>query len=129
MLRKFKVRLSICLKTGRHFDTLGIKRIQMYIHRAIEKLLKEALKQFPVCLITGPRQAGKSTLLQNCLKETSYVTLNDPIHRSMAHQDPALFLSSFPTPVIIDEIQYAPNLLSYIKMKVDGIDGRWDSTY
>jgi hypothetical protein len=90
-----------------------------YIHRAIEKPLKEALAQFPVCLITGPRQAGKSTLLQNCLSAYAYVTLDDPIHRSMANQDPELFLSSFPAPVIIDEIQYAPDLLSYIKIRVD----------
>jgi len=96
-----------------------VKGKNMYIHRAIEKLLKEALEQFPVCLITGPRQAGKSTLLQNYLKEIPYVTLDDPIHRAMANQDPELFLSSFPAPVIIDEIQYAPDLLSYIKIRVD----------
>ncbi len=91
----------------------------MYIHRAIEGLLKEALTQFPVCLITGPRQSGKSTLLQNFLSTYTYVTLDDPVHRSMANQDPELFLSSFPSPVVIDEIQYAPELLSYIKIRVD----------
>lgn len=91
----------------------------MYIHRALEKLLKTALEQFPVCLITGPRQAGKSTLLKNFLQNTTYVTLDDPLHRAMANQDPELFLTSFPAPVVIDEIQYAPNLLSYIKMRVD----------
>lgn len=91
----------------------------MYIARAIEGLLEEALRQFPVCLVTGPRQAGKSTLLQRSLKNYSYVTLDDPMHRAMANQDPELFLTSFPSPVIIDEIQYAPTLLSYIKIRVD----------
>lgn len=91
----------------------------MYIPRAIEGELKEALTQFPVCLVTGPRQAGKSTLLQNVLKNYTYVSLDDPVHRSMAEQDPELFLSSFPAPLIIDEIQYVPSLLSYIKIRVD----------
>lgn len=91
----------------------------MYIKRAIERLLKEALEQFPVCLITGPRQAGKSTLLQNFLKSHTYVTLDDPMHRAMANEDPELFLTSFKPPLIIDEIQYAPGLFSYIKIRVD----------
>ena len=91
----------------------------MYIKRGIEPLFKEALEQFPVCLVTGPRQAGKSTFLQHCCKRTTYVSLDDPLHRSMANDDPELFLSSFPAPVIIDEIQYAPGLLPYIKIRVD----------
>ena len=91
----------------------------MYIHREIEPLLAEALSQFPAVLITGPRQAGKSTLLQNILKGYTYTTLDDPMIRSMANQDPELFLSTYPTPLIIDEIQYAPNLLSYLKLRID----------
>ena len=91
----------------------------MYIHRAIEKLLKEALSQFPAVLITGPRQAGKSTLLQHTLKQYHYVTLDDPMIRAMASNDPELFLSTHETPLIIDEIQYAPELLSYIKIRID----------
>jgi len=91
----------------------------MYIHRAIEKILQEALKQFPAVLITGPRQAGKSTLLQHTLKDYHYVTLDDPMIRAMANNDPEFFLSAHETPVIINEIQYAPELLSYIKIKID----------
>jgi predicted AAA+ superfamily ATPase len=91
----------------------------MYISRQIEKIFLEALKQFPVCLVTGPRQAGKSTLLRNFLKEYLYVTLDDPLMRRLANEDPRLFLSVHPAPLIIDEIQYAPDLLPYIKMHVD----------
>ncbi len=71
----------------------------MYIHRAIEPLLLEALTQFPAVLITGPRQAGKSTLLQNVLKNYIYVTLDDPAVRALANADPELFLSTHPSPL------------------------------
>lgn len=91
----------------------------MYIHRAIEPILAEALSQFPAVLITGPRQAGKSTLLQHVLKGYTYVTLDDPIIRAAANEDPELFLSTYKAPLIIDEIQYAPNLFSYLKLRID----------
>ena len=91
----------------------------MYINRDIEKLLAKALKQFPICLITGPRQAGKSTLLQNFLKSYRYVSLDDPFIANLAKNDPKLFLSSYSAPLIIDEIQYAPELLRYLKILVD----------
>ena len=91
----------------------------MYIRRTIEKRLRAAIRQFPVCLLTGPRQSGKSTLLQHSFKKFRYVTLDDPLMRELANKDPELFLSSHPSPVIIDEIQYAPSLLSYIKIRVD----------
>jgi predicted AAA+ superfamily ATPase len=91
----------------------------MYIHRTIEKRLKIATEQFPVCLVTGPRQAGKSTLLQYCFKNFLYVSLDDPLLRELANRDPELFLSAHASPLIIDEIQYAPSLLPYIKLRVD----------
>lgn len=90
-----------------------------YLHRRLEKPLKEALGQFPVVLITGPRQAGKSTLLQHCLKDYHYVTLDDVLARNLAQSDPALFLKTYEPPLILDEIQYVPELLPYIKMRVD----------
>src|SRR5271169_6506657 len=91
----------------------------MYIHRTLEKALKEALKQFPVVLVTGPRQAGKSTFLQHCLKDYNYVTFDDILVRNLAESDPILFLKTYTPPLILDEIQYVPSLLSHLKMIVD----------
>ena len=91
----------------------------MYIHRNLQKILLEALHHFPVVLVTGSRQAGKSTLLQHMLKEYRYVTLDDILIRNLAASDPALFLKTYESPVVIDEIQYVPTLLPYIKMAVD----------
>ncbi|RMI06671.1 MAG: ATP-binding protein [Calditrichaeota bacterium] len=92
----------------------------MYVPRTLEHSVLEATRHFPVVLLTGARQVGKTTLLQN-LKEAhrTYVTLDDPLLQSLAQEDPALFMQRFPPPVFIDEIQYAPQLLPYIKMAVD----------
>lgn len=88
--------------------------------RSLRKVVIDASRSFPVVLITGPRQVGKTTLLKE-LKEPDrgYVTLDNPLLRLMAKEDPELFLQSHPAPLIIDEIQYAPELLSCIKMRVD----------
>ncbi len=92
----------------------------MYVTRTLESFIGTAGKQFPVLLVTGARQVGKTTFLQHlCKKERAYVTLDDPLILSLAKEDPALFLQRFPPPVFIDEIQYAPELLPYIKMEVD----------
>ena len=91
-----------------------------YIRRTIESLLLEAAKHFPVILLTGPRQSGKSTTLQRLFSAHGYVTFDDPVVRAQAERDPALFLADHPAPVVFDEIQYVPHLLSHIKMAVDG---------
>jgi len=90
--------------------------------RVIEKYIKNLSNQFKVLLITGARQVGKSTLLKHCDNKRTYVTLDDYRAREMAVNEPELFLQRYKTPVIIDEIQYAPNLLSYIKIHVDNFD-------
>lgn len=91
-----------------------------YISRTLELYLKEVNKQFPVLLVTGSRQVGKTTLLRHLSQNVrTYVTLDDPNLVLLAHEEPALFLQRFRTPLLIDEIQYAPSLLPYIKMAVD----------
>ena len=92
----------------------------MYSQRTLEAYVGKASQHFPVLLLTGARQVGKTTLLkQLCGKERTYVTLDDPLVLSLAREDPALFMQRFPAPVLIDEIQYAPQLLPHIKMTVD----------
>lgn len=92
----------------------------MYIRRAIEDTVKNVAKTFPVMLVTGPRQVGKSTMLGHLAEqERKIVTLDDPDVRYLAKTDPALFMQRYTPPVLIDEIQYATELLPYIKMAVD----------
>jgi predicted AAA+ superfamily ATPase len=92
----------------------------MYIKRKIEDTILNVSSTFPVLMLTGPRQSGKTTLL-NKLSEANrkYVTLDDPADRLFARNEPTAFLERYSPPVIIDEIQYAPELFPYIKMYVD----------
>ena len=92
----------------------------MYIPRTLEPFFIKAAAQFPVLLVTGARQVGKTTFLQHLSKGgRTYVTLDDPLVLKLAKEDPALFIQRFAAPALIDEIQYAPELLPYIKMEVD----------
>ncbi len=90
-----------------------------YIPRDLEARLARLLASSPCVAVTGPRQAGKSTLLKQCLPDYRYATLDDPFFREQAHADPLLFLDSLGERAIIDEIQLAPGLLSYVKLRVD----------
>lgn len=94
-----------------------------YIHRTVEKKLEEMYGNFPSILVTGSRQSGKSTVLQyitnNKKQKINEVSLDDLKERVMAIEDPETFLRVHGVPLIIDEFQYAPNLLSYIKIKID----------
>lgn len=88
--------------------------------RTLENQIISASASFSVLLVTGPRQVGKTTLLQQCAEEgRGYVTLDDLNQRALAKSDPALFLQANPPPVTIDEVQYAPELFSAIKIVVD----------
>lgn len=91
-----------------------------YIQRDMEQLVLTLNKEYSCILICGPRQVGKSTMLKH-IKETdrSIVTLDDLTERSLARNDPQMFLNLHPAPIIIDEIQYAPELFPYIKIAVD----------
>jgi uncharacterized protein len=91
-----------------------------YVKRTLETFFLNATLQFPVMLVTGARQVGKTTFLRHVSgEERTYVTLDDPMILSLAREDPALFMQRFPPPLLIDEIQYAPSLLTYIKMEAD----------
>lgn len=90
-----------------------------YIVRKLSEELLQASKEAPVVLLTGPRQCGKSTLLKKIFPSYKYLSLDDLSLRAQAIDEPELFLSYNPKPLIIDEIQNAPNLLSYIKIQVD----------
>ncbi len=92
----------------------------MYVERTLSGPLAAASRQFPVILVPGPRQVGKTTLLRHAAEAgRRYVTLDDPQARTLANDEPGLFLQRFAPPVLIDEIQYAPGLLPHIKMAVD----------
>lgn len=92
----------------------------MILPRTLEASIRKAGSQFPVLLMTGARQVGKTTLLRRAsASDRTYVTLDDPTLLALAKGDPLLFLQRFRPPLLIDEIQYAPELLPVIKMQVD----------
>lgn len=88
--------------------------------RILARTILKAMKSFPATVVTGPRQSGKTTLFKMLFsKSHQFVSLEDPDVRIRAKEDPILFLEQLKPPVIIDEIQYVPELLSYIKTKID----------
>lgn len=92
----------------------------MLIDRSIRNTILETSETFPVVLLTGPRQVGKSTLLESLAEPTrKKVSLDNPTIRALAKNDPELFLQRYAPPVLIDEVQYAPELFPYIKILVD----------
>lgn len=91
-----------------------------FIERSLASTLLEVLGEYPAVMLIGPRQAGKTTLLLHHLGEAfHYVSLDDLEVRRLAVSDPRAFLAMHPEPVIFDEIQHAPDLLSYIKLRID----------
>ena len=92
-----------------------------YIKRSLEKVVLQVSKEYPVVLISGPRQVGKTTMLKKLMEGTdrNYVSLDDLQERALAKNDPEMFLQLHKPPVLIDEVQYAPELFSMIKLIVD----------
>lgn len=91
-----------------------------YIKRDLEDKILSLSEDYSCLLITGLRQVGKTTVLRRLMTpERSYVTLDDFEERRMAKNDPALFLQVHDIPIFIDEVQYAPELFSYIKIAID----------
>lgn len=92
-----------------------------YINRILEKHIIETAKEYACILITGPRQVGKSTLIKHLYdnNQINFITLDDISNRQLAKNDPKMFLTINKPPIFIDEIQYAPELFSYIKIEID----------
>lgn len=94
-----------------------------YIERAIEPLIRQTIAEYSVVLVTGPRQVGKSTLLTHVSEslgdDIEHVTLDDLTERQLAQTDPVMFFQMHRTPILIDEVQYAPELFSQMKIMVD----------
>ena len=91
--------------------------------REAKKIIDEINNNFKILLVTGPRQVGKTTLLLSLKpKNMEYVSLDDEVLRNQANKDPKLFLEEHPYPLLIDEAEYAPNLFTYLKMKVDEVE-------
>lgn len=89
------------------------------IRREISEKLISLSKQVPVVTIIGPRQSGKTTLVKECFPEYTYVNLEDPITRMLAKDDYKSFFETYKQPLIIDEVQRVPELLSAIQVIVD----------
>ncbi len=96
-------------------------KLMKYIRRSLEDVVSQVTREYPVVLITGPRQVGKTTMLQKMAEGTDrrYVSLDDLNERNLAKTDPELFLQLHKPPILIDEVQYAPELFTYIKVHVD----------
>lgn len=90
-----------------------------YIKRDMENLITNLTKEYSCVLITGPRQVGKSTMLDHIDSKRNKVTLDDLQERNLARTDPEMFLKLHKAPLIIDEVQYVPELFSYIKIAID----------
>ena len=95
----------------------------MYIPRHMERIVTELTQQYPAIMIVGPRQVGKTTMLEHLMSEEGRgrkkVTLDDLAERELAKTDPKMFFQLHKPPLLIDEVQYAPELFPYIKMMVD----------
>ena len=103
-----------------HFICIIASMVNKYIKRGLESVLIKAAQEFPAVVLTGPRQSGKTTLLKHLFEDSyHYVSLEPPDIRVAAENDPRGFLDMYETPVIFDEIQYAPTLLPYIKEQID----------
>lgn len=93
----------------------------IYIKRSLENIVKKLAHEYPAIMITGPRQVGKTTMLLKLMEGTNrkYVSLDDLTNRALAKSDPEMFFQIHKPPILIDEVQYAPEIFPYIKILID----------
>lgn len=100
----------------------------MYLPRLLRSTFESAAVGFPAVLVTGPRQAGKTTFLREQRPDTPYVSFDDPLQRQLALEDPNALLDRATDAIILDEIQHVPELLPHLKLRIDRDRdqvGRW----
>src|SRR4051794_9002469 len=100
----------------------------LFVRRAIVDVVEMAAESFPAIVITGPRRAGKTTLLRNLVPEAQYILLEDPDVQARVRSDPRTLLDGIRLPAVFDEIQNVPELLPYIRSRIDGDpskSGKW----
>src|SRR5271169_5778906 len=90
-----------------------------YVPRKLGEVLVRAARHFPAIVLTGPRRAGKSTLLRELFPRAQYVLLEDPDIQGRVRNDPRAFLEGLRPPVVFDEVQNAPELLNYVRTLID----------
>ena len=92
-----------------------------YIKRSLESIILNVSEDYSCLLLIGPRQVGKTTMLEHLMEGTgrTRITLDDAENRRLAKNDPEMFLEMHPAPILIDEVQYAPELFSYLKIRID----------
>jgi predicted AAA+ superfamily ATPase len=106
---------------GDRLPRLQSRQCEIDIKRDIEATVKQAISEYPAVLLTGPRQCGKTTMLEKIFENAprEYVTLDDVEARNLAKNDPPMFFQLHKPPIFIDEVQYAPELFPYVKMIAD----------
>src|SRR5437016_2343374 len=99
-----------------------------FVPRLLDSQLAEAARHFPALILTGPRRAGKTTLLRRVFPKSSYWLVEDPDVIARIRSDPRGFLDDLEPPVILDEIQNVPEILGYVRTRIDeapGKKGQW----
>lgn len=91
----------------------------MYIRRHIEDAIIKVSEMYSAVIVTGPRQVGKTTVIKEVCRDLKYVTLDDPEALEYAKKESGLFFKTYNPPIVLDEVQYAPELFPYIKIIAD----------